>query len=225
MAQAGASRAAHAPSVMVSGRRPSVTSRILLMLAILVVGIVIVFVLTMQGLRRTNLALQQLANVEMEQLIASTRVMQQSEMIGSYARLVAITSDRGERRLNMMELTDRMGWLDKLLREMAQSQGEEKLDVLILAKRNALSTNVQKLSKAIFEPTRYNPEEREILQLVAENQILATDMSLLASRSAADIRRQLNERSLQLSNDVAVQQTRLNWLVAILLLQMLLIYV
>lgn len=218
MAPPSASRARLAQSVLQSGRRPSVTSRILLMLAILVVGIVIVFVLTMQGLRRTNLALQQLANVEMEQLITSTRVMQQSEMIGSYARLVAITSDRGERRLNMMELTDRMGWLDKLLRDMAQSQGEDEVDALMQDKRNALRANVQKLSRAIFEPTRYNPQEREILQLVAENQVLATDMSLLASRTAADIRRQLNERSLQLSNDVAVQQTRLNWLVAILLL-------
>ncbi|MEG1455184.1 MAG: histidine kinase dimerization/phospho-acceptor domain-containing protein, partial [Comamonas sp.] len=196
----------------------SVTSRILLMLVILAVGIAVVFALTLQGLRRTNQALQQLSSVEMEQLIASTRVMQQSEMIGSYARLVAITNDIGERRLNMVELTDRMGWLDKLLGEMTQSRQEGAIDPLMQSKRNALNANVQKLSQAIFQPAQHGLDDRAVFQLVAENQMLATDMSLLASRAAADLRRQLNERSVQLSRDVAAQQSNLNWLVAVLIL-------
>ncbi|MDR0260823.1 MAG: HAMP domain-containing histidine kinase, partial [Comamonas sp.] len=196
----------------------SVTSRILLMLVILAVGIAVVFALTLQGLRRTNQALQQLSSVEMEQLIASTRVMQQSEMIGSYARLVAITNDMGERRLNMVELTDRMGWLDKLLGEMTQTRLDGAIDPLMQSKRNALNANVQQLSQAIFQPAQHGLDDRAVFQLVAENQMLATDMSLLASRAAADLRRQLNERSVQLSRDVAAQQSNLNWLVAVLIL-------
>ncbi|WP_313330608.1 hybrid sensor histidine kinase/response regulator [Comamonas sp.] len=196
----------------------SVTSRILLMLVILAVGIAVVFALTLQGLRRTNQALQQLSSVEMEQLIASTRVMQQSEMIGSYARLVAITNDIGERRLNMVELTDRMGWLDKLLGEMTQTRLDGAIDPLMQSKRNALNANVQQLSQAIFQPAQHGLDDRAVFHLVAENQMLATDMSLLASRAAADLRRQLNERSVQLSRDVAAQQSNLNWLVAVLIL-------
>ncbi|MFC3216966.1 hypothetical protein [Comamonas sp. JC664] len=138
----------------------SVTSRILLMLVILAVGIAVVFALTLQGLRRTNQALQQLSSVEMEQLIASTRVMQQSEMIGSYARLVAITNDIGERRLNMVELTDRMGWLDKLLGEMTQTRLDGAIDPLMQSKRNALNANVQQLSQAIFQPAQHGLDDR-----------------------------------------------------------------
>jgi hypothetical protein len=162
----------------------SVTSRILLMLVILAVGIAVVFALTLQGLRRTNQALQQLSSVEMEQLIASTRVMQQSEMIGSYARLVAITNDIGERRLNMVELTDRMGWLDKLLGEMTQSRQEGAIDPLMQSKRNALNANVQKLSQAIFQPAQHGLDDRQIARAGSDVEVVAREVDdVLRNRS------------------------------------------
>ena len=196
----------------------SVTARLTVMLLMVAVGIVVVFVLTLQGLKRTNIELQRLANVEMEQLITSTRLMQQSEMVASYARLVAQTNNVGERRLNMMELTDRMQWLDKLLGELLASGEINKIDPAIADKRQALQHNVAQLSKAIFEPSQYAEGESRVAQLVVENQNLTTDLALVASRAGADMRRELNERGRQLSADVANQQEHLNWLVAALIL-------
>ena len=196
----------------------SVTARLIVILSVVAIGIVLVFVLTLQGLKRTNNELQQLSSVEMEQLIASTRLMQQSEMVASYARLVGQTTDTSERRLNMMELTDRMRWLDKQLAELINSGEISKFDPLVMTKREALNLNVDRLSKVVFEPSLYNHDEILVAALVADNQNLATDMALLASRAGADMRRELNERGRQLSADVAEQQTHLNWLVAALML-------
>ena len=93
----------------------SVTTRLLAILAVVALSIALVFMFAIQGLTRTDQEVRRLANVEMEQLVASTRLMQQSEMVASYARLVAQSGNLAERRLNMMELTDRMLWLDKLV--------------------------------------------------------------------------------------------------------------
>ncbi len=196
----------------------SVTARLLVVLVVVAVGIVLVFVLTLQGLKRTNQELQRLANVEMEQLIASTRLMQQSEMVASYARLVGQTTSMAERRLNMMELTDRMQWLDKQLTELLANEAMHRLDPSVMNKRLALSQNVERLSRVVFEPSKHPAGDDVVAQLVNENQVLATDMALLASRAGADLRRELNERGQQLSNDVADQQAHLNWLVAALIL-------
>ena len=208
----------NAPAAPVSRYKLSVTSRLIVILTLVAVGIVLVFVLTLQGLKRTNHALQQLADVETEQLIASTRLMQQSEMVASYARLVGQTTDPSERRLNMMELTDRMKWLDKLLDELLTNGDMQKFDPLVVTKREMLKQNVERLSRVIFEPAEFAHDDLLVAALVADNQNLSTDMALLASRAGADMRRELNERSRVLSEDVATQQEHLNWLVAALML-------
>lgn len=196
----------------------SVTTRLLIILTVVAVGITLVFALAIQGLKRTNSEVQRLANVEMEQLVASTRLMQQSEMVASYARLVAQTNNQGERRLNMMELTDRMSWLDKLVNDLGGGSELSKLGAPLLSTRDALNANVVQLSKLIFEPTLYGANDMAINGLVADNQELATALSLLASHVSADLRRELNERGRQLSQDVASQQDRLYWLVTTLIL-------
>ena len=68
--------------------KPSVTARLLIILTVVAVGIALVFVFAIRGLKRTDQEVRRLANVEMEQLVASTRLMQQGEMVASYARLV-----------------------------------------------------------------------------------------------------------------------------------------
>lgn len=194
----------------------SVTARLLVILTVVAVGIALVFVFAIQGLKRTDQEVQRLANVEMEQLVASTRLMQQSEMVASYARLVGRSSSQNERRLNMMELTDRMLWLDKLVTELGSDQRE--LGRQLLSTREALKVKVDQLSRMVFEPSIYGGSEAQVNALVLSSQSLATELSLLASHVSADLRRELNERGLQLSRDVASQQERLNWLVTVLIL-------
>ncbi|GAB2470834.1 MAG: hybrid sensor histidine kinase/response regulator [Comamonas sp.] len=195
-----------------------VTTRLLIILTMVAVGIALVFVFAIQGLRRTDQEVRHLANVEMEQLVTSTRLMQQSEMVASYARLVGQSNNQSEQRLNMMELTDRMLWLDKLVMELSIGNELPQLGGELLSAREALKTKVDQLSKMVFEPSVYGRSESRINALVQDSQARATELSLLASHVSADLRRQLNQRGRQLSQDVASQQERLNWLVTGLIL-------
>ncbi|MFE1573261.1 ATP-binding response regulator [Comamonas odontotermitis] len=198
--------------------RPSVTARLLIILTVVALGIALVFVFAIRGLKRTDQEVRRLANVEMEQLVASTRLMQQSEMVASYARLVGQSNSQSERRLNMMELTDRMLWLDKLVTELVASGDLRDLGPQLVTAREALRVKVGQLSGAVFEPSVNGEAAMQTDALVAGSQALATKLSLLASHVAADLRRELNERGRQLSRDVANQQERLNWLVTALIL-------
>lgn len=195
----------------------SVTTRLLAILAVVALSIALVFMFTIQGLTRTDQEVRRLANVEMEQLVASTRLMQQSEMVASYARLVAQSGNLAERRLNMMELTDRMLWLDKLVTELSDDDDLHKLGPKLLATREALKADADRLSRTIFESSGQGMDAR-IDELASNCQGLAIALSLLASHVSADLRRQLNDRGQQLSRDVASQQKRLNWLVTGLIL-------
>lgn len=195
----------------------SVTTRLLAILAVVALSIALVFMFAIQGLTRTDQEVRRLANVEMEQLVASTRLMQQSEMVASYARLVAQSGNLAERRLNMMELTDRMLWLDKLVTELSDDDDLHKLGPKLLATREELKSDADRLSRTIFEFSGQDMGAR-IDELASKCQGLAIALSLLASHVSADLRRQLNDRGQQLSRDVASQQKRLNWLVTGLIL-------
>src|SRR5690606_24729752 len=108
------------------------------------------YVFAIHGLKHTNQELRHLANVELEQLVASTRLMQQSEMVASYAHLVHASSSLNERRMNMMELTDRMLWLDKLVTQLAVSDESGSLGSRMLATRETLKAEVDQLGKTVF---------------------------------------------------------------------------
>lgn len=198
--------------------KPSVTARLLIILVVVAVGIALVFVFAIQGLKHTNQELRRLANVEMEQLIASTRLMQQSEMVASYAHLVAESSSQSERRQNMMELTDRMLWLDKLVTQLVAGGDLGLLGPQLLSTREALKTKVDQLGRTVFQPSIHEENDVRIIALVQGSRELGTELSLLASHVSADLRRELNARGQKLAQDVAGQQTRLNWLVTTLIL-------
>jgi len=197
--------------------RLSVTTRLLIILGVVALCIALVFVFTIRGLEHSAAQMRRLANVEMERLVTSSRLMQQSEMVASYARLVGQSGSENERRLNMMELTDRMTWLDKLATELG-TDGEAELGRQLLDVRAALKTQVEQLGVAVFQPSAHEDGGSDIDTLVADCQARATKLSMLASHVSADLRRQLGERGQQLSRDVERQQEHLNWLVAALIL-------
>lgn len=55
-----------------------------------------------------------------------------------------------------------------------------RLDPSVMNKRLALSQNVERLSRVVFEPSKHPAGDDVVAQLVNENQVLATDMVLLA---------------------------------------------
>jgi len=195
----------------------SLTTRLQIILLVVALGIVLVYVFAIHGLKHTNQEFRHLANVELEQLVASTRLMQQSEMVASYAHLVHASSSLNERRMNMMELTDRMLWLDKLVTQLAVSDESGSLGSRMLATRETLKAEVDQLGKTVFGSASGPDDAERINAGVLASRKLGLELSLLASHVSADLRRELNERGLRLTRDVAYQQQRLNWLVGVLI--------
>ena len=197
----------------------SVTARLLIILILVAVGIALVFLFTLRGLQLTEQDVRRLTKVEMEQLLISTRLTQQSEMVVSYVSLVGQSNSQSERRLNMVELTDRMLWLDKLVSELDMSGARlNELGGQLLATRKALRIQLEQLGKAVFEPSAHDEGGAQIAALVSGSQMLATRLSLQASHVSAQLRRELSEHGSRLSQNVVSQQERLNWLVAALFL-------
>ena len=197
----------------------SLTVRLLVVLVALSTCIAIVTLIARHGLSRTHEAVTRLSDVQLEQLLTATRLMQQAQLVSNYARLVAQTSHPEERRLNMVELTDRMRWVDKLVREMSEGPTPSPEAAQLNHTHQQLNRQVQDLSSAVFGQHAPHPaQDARIAALASANGELSTALSLQASHASADLRRQLNDQAQALNREVLAQEQRLSWLVGFLLL-------
>lgn len=191
----------------------SVTTRLLLILCVVALGIALVYAFARRGLQHTGQELRHLANVEMEELLNSTRLVQQSEMVASYAHLVTASRELSERRRHMMELNDRMLWLDKLVNQVAAGIEPREDGSQLLRTRHALQQTVSQLSQLVFNPSAQAQDDAQIKALGQDSHKLGNELSMQASHLTAELRRDINNRGQLLAQDVAHQQVRLTLLV------------
>ena len=189
-----------------------------LAVALLVVGAMAV---TLWALTRQSQALERLSQVEVEQLMASTRLLQQADLLDNEAGMLAAARTHAERRTAWVALTDRITWVDKLLSDL-NLPSDESLPPGELAHRiSQLEENGRALNAAVHESIDQpasDAHRQAVLQLRQGNEEMAATLSTQLGLVAANHRRLLAEQSRQLAQDVAAHRNTMIVIAALLLL-------
>lgn len=177
-----------------------------LAVALLVIG---AMALTLWALTRQSQALAQLREVQVEHLMASTRLMQQADLLDNEAARLAVARTHAERRAAWVELTDRITWVGKLIDALhlppgdAPQAGELAHRVSQIGEHSrALHTAV---TQRIDEPGNA-AHEQAVARWMEGIEIMTGALSTQLGLVAANSRRLLAEQSRQLAQDVAAHR-------------------
>lgn len=182
-------------------------------------------VLTSRAFERLQNALNDLSSTQLEQLMTSVRLVQQTESLASLGLILAQAQNHDARRRTLIELNDRTGWMGKLSRELGSVAADKEVIERVNIKRQALSQNIEELNVLVSERIdgpKQAALERKIRLHSAKNQELAGELSITMGYFAASRRSQLASQSAQLAQDVNRHQQTLMLLTAFLLLSVLL---
>ena len=163
------------------------------------------------GLTRQGESLRRLASVEVEQLVASTRLLQQVELLANEGRLLAVSQSRAERRQNFVMLADRMEWAQRLMLELRQAGADEAL-MSIDAQLRKIGANLRELDLAVgrqLDAPGHADLGDAAQRLLEQHEALAGTLSARVGLVTSDLRRQVREHSDQLVSEVQTQRRQL----------------
>ena len=179
---------------------------------------------------RLRASQERLTKVEVEELMTSVRLIQQTETLIGLGLMLAHADNHNERRRAMMELNDRQAWIAELTSELTSAGQDQRLIEQAADAQRHLSENIQTLNVVVRYridarhsekgPVSPDLEEqaRRIRQLSMDNRELAGQLSVLMSYFSASKRRQLQNQSEQFINDIQHHNRNLFILTILLLL-------
>lgn len=185
------------------------TLGITLMIQALIIGATLTMSRSFEQLQSQT---QNLATTEMENLMISVRLVQQSESLSSLGTRLASANTHANRRRALVELTDRITWVTQLTSQLARLGLSAELIHQMQSSQAHLKTNIQQLNDRISERIDGSTDEgllRQISALAHNNQELAGQLSILAGYFSATMRQQLADKSEHLARDVENQQQHL----------------
>ncbi len=182
-------------------------------ITLMIQALIIVATLTMsRSFEQLQSQTQDLATTEMENLMISVRLVQQSESLSSLGARLASANSHASRRRALVELTDRTTWVTQLTSQLERIGLSTNLIHQMQSSQAHLKTNIQDLNERITERIDGNNDDgllRQISSLTHNNQELAGQLSILAGYFSATMRQQLADKSEHLAKDVESQQQNL----------------
>ena len=163
------------------------------------------------GLTRQDESLQRLASVEVEQLMASTRLLQQVELLDNEGRLLALSQTRAERRQSVVMLADRMDWAQRLMLELRQVSDDEAL-AAIDARLGEISANLHELDQAVrrqLDVPGHAGFGDVVQRLLEQHEALTGALSAQVGLVTSSVRRQVRDHSDRLVSEVQAQRREL----------------
>ncbi len=185
------------------------TLGITLMIQALIIGATLTMSRSFEQLQSQT---QNLATTEMENLMISVRLVQQSESLSSLGTRLTSANSHANRRRALVELTDRTTWVTQLTSQLARLGLSAELIHQMQSAQVHLKANIQELNDRISERIDGSTDEgllRQISALSHNNQELAGQLSILAGYFSATMRQQLVDKSERLARDVERQQQHL----------------
>lgn len=167
--------------------------------------------LTGQAFTRLHGQVESILDSQLEQLMTSVRLMQQTESLISLGLIFSQAETHHDRRATLIELNDRLRWIHKLGADLGGAPGNEVIEQ-IESLHNRLHTNTTTLNRLLRKHIDglASPDELEtIRRLSHENRERAGEMSVLIGYFAASIRHDLARQSSRLSRDSTEQQRNL----------------
>ncbi|SIQ68160.1 GGDEF domain-containing protein [Marinobacterium stanieri] len=185
------------------------TLGITLMILALIIGATLTMSRSFEQLQDQT---QTLATSEMENLMISVRLVQQSESLGSLGARLASADTHSVRRRALIELTDRLNWVSRLTQQLANLSLNTELINQMKTTQDHLNSNIDELNALVSEHIDGSTTVgllRQISALSHNNQELAGQLSILAGYFSATMRQQIANQSERLAGDIQSQQQNL----------------
>lgn len=193
-----------------------------LWIALVVVMTLSLAVLTHMALLRWQEGLNEVTGTELDALMESVRLVQQSEVLVSQSLALAQSRSPQERRLQWVDQQDRLDWVRKITQRIAQRDHVDR-DLLgrVVQAQNSLDAQAVVLNKLVQQRQtllaqglgRDTPTLQQLDAAVAETahslHATGSELSLLMGYFSADIRQRLANRSQVLGAQVQRQQNAL----------------
>ncbi|MDO5624291.1 MAG: GGDEF domain-containing protein [Pseudomonadota bacterium] len=188
------------------------TGRTVLVSALVALLVVLAMGTAYLSFKRQGERVQRLSGVEVEQLMAATRLLQQAELLGGEGRLLAAAQTHAERRQSLIALNDRLEWVRRLMMELRQMQADAALLDPIDTQLQQLDAQVQALGLAVRERL-YAPGQavldEAIERLLERHDALTGSLSAQMGLVSASMRRQVREQSQALVSEAHERQREL----------------
>ncbi|GGC05880.1 hypothetical protein GCM10011352_35100 [Marinobacterium zhoushanense] len=198
------------------------TVGITFLVAVTVIGATL---LTNVTLKRMHLTIEAMTDSDMENLMTSVRLVQQSESLIALDLILSGADTHTQRRTALIELNDRIDWIDQLTGTLLKLPQQNEVVLRIDSTQKQLSDSVQLLNKLVRKRIDGTASTRDLAQipaLSATNQELAGRLSVMLGYFAANMRQQMTKRSTQLEEEINRHQLNLIMLTGLLLLSTLL---
>lgn len=204
-----------------AGRRFGLTAKTLV-IACLVVGLALAAtVRTRDAFRRIDGLLDRLSSSGMDQVMTSVRLVQQADSLAILGMMLSQAEDHNERRRTLVDLRDRLGWINKLSARLSVAEGDqaqlERMRVVLkMLERNLEELNLRVMDR--IDGDSSNSLRREIRQLADRDKELCEELSVVLGYFSEITRSQVQEQSADLAEQVKDHQRQLLVLTLLLLL-------
>ncbi len=182
-------------------------------ITLVILALIVSVTLTLShAFERLHTQTRTLATTEMEQLMTSVRLVQQSESLGYLGMRLASADSHASRRRALVDLTDLTTWVNQLTDRLAQMSNTPELILQVKDTQQQLQHNITALNDRVAERIDGNQAAgllRQIDVLSHNNRELSGQLAVLVGYFSATMRQQMVNQSERLADDIHTQQRNL----------------
>ena len=201
------------------GRLSGLTARTILITALVAFMAFTTVLLIGQTFSRLHAQVERLTATELERLMSSVRLIQQTESLVAMGLLLAHSETHDQRRAALVELDDRLRWMDKLTGELLSGDSDAELEPKVRQAQRALQENVGALDRLVrmrIDATADPDTLAAIRSTAQQNREIVGQLSVLIGYYAASIRHGLAAEGQRLHEEGQAQRRSLVVLAALL---------
>jgi len=207
------------------GRLSGLTARTVVITSLAALLAFCIVLLIGQAFARLHDQVDRLTRSELERLMSSVRLMQQTESLVALGLILVQAESHGDRRAALVELNDRIRWIGKLTGPLLSSASDAEFVAKVRDAERRLEENIAELDRLLrrrIDGDAGAAEFAAIRQRSMENREIAGRLSVLMGYEAASVRSELSARGRRLQEDAAQQRRNLAGFAALLLVAVIL---
>ncbi|GAA4405178.1 GGDEF domain-containing protein [Quisquiliibacterium transsilvanicum] len=201
-------------------RLSGLTARTVVITSLVALMAFCILLLIGQAFGRLHDQVERLTRSDLERLMSSVRLAQQTESLVSLGLILVQSENHGDRRAALVELTDRFRWIGKLTEPLLSGSTDAEFVAKVRGAGRQLEDNVAELDRLLrrrIDGAADAADLAAIRQRSLENREIAGTLSVLMGYDAASVRSELSAQGRRLQEDAALQRRNLAVFAALLL--------
>lgn len=201
-------------------RLSGLTARTIVVTSMLALMAFAIVLLIGQSFARLHDQVDRLTGNDLERLMTSVRLMQQTESLAALGLILVQAERHDDRRSALVELNDRVRWIGKLTGTLLSDASDPEFAKKVRDAERGLAMNIAELDRLLrrrIDGAASAAELAAIRQRALENREIAGRLSVLMGYDAAGIRHALAAQGMRLQEEVVQQRRNLAIFAALLL--------